>query len=397
MVTTRDGDHGDILATNINAFRSVNRDWTVTTLGGTLLSTFGAKFSWSAQDQDPNFDYNNAVVAKYADNFWIYPSVSTRETNSIQVDTILGTGVFQIGKGCAFTKITTQPKNERICVGASALLTVEATGDNGGDFTYQWMKDGQSVNGANGASFLANGIGNFSVLVSGECRSDVSQNAVVSYKLPTVVTMNPGAGTKCAGELIKVGASGDGPLFYQWKKDGIDIPGATDSTFAVREIGKYSVEVVGDCGRATSDDADIELYKPTRVLNQPVNVSITYGESTNFTILADGTGSLSYKWQKQANDPELGIAAVPETIQDATTDTLQLNKPDGTLDGTRYRCIVTGFCGDTATRWVILTINKAPLVITLDSVRRVYGDANPSFTVSYSGFVHDEAPGNSDL
>src|SRR5205823_9260476 len=37
-----------------------------------------------------------------------------------------------------------------------------------------------------------------------------------------------------------------------------------------------------------------------------------------------------------------------------------------------------------------LTVNKAPLTVTADNKSREYGDANPSFTASFSGFKNGE-------
>ena len=37
-----------------------------------------------------------------------------------------------------------------------------------------------------------------------------------------------------------------------------------------------------------------------------------------------------------------------------------------------------------------LTINKAALIATADDKSRAYGDANPIFTVSYTGFKNSE-------
>ncbi|RYY26419.1 MAG: T9SS type B sorting domain-containing protein, partial [Sphingobacteriaceae bacterium] len=40
----------------------------------------------------------------------------------------------------------------------------------------------------------------------------------------------------------------------------------------------------------------------------------------------------------------------------------------------------------------IVTVNKASLIITADDKTRIYGAANPAFTVSYNGFVNAETP-----
>ena len=39
------------------------------------------------------------------------------------------------------------------------------------------------------------------------------------------------------------------------------------------------------------------------------------------------------------------------------------------------------------------TVNRAPLTVTADNQTKITGEANPAFTVSYSGFVLGEGPG----
>src|SRR5207244_5307517 len=40
-----------------------------------------------------------------------------------------------------------------------------------------------------------------------------------------------------------------------------------------------------------------------------------------------------------------------------------------------------------------LTVNKAPLTVTANDKTKTYGDPDPGFDVSYSGFVNGEGPG----
>src|SRR2546423_1548411 len=44
-----------------------------------------------------------------------------------------------------------------------------------------------------------------------------------------------------------------------------------------------------------------------------------------------------------------------------------------------------------------LTVSQATLTVTADDKSRTYGDANPAFTASFSGFKNGENLGSSDL
>ena len=71
---------------------------------------------------------------------------------------------------------------------------------------------------------------------------------------PTSTKNNFAAGGSVA---FSVSASGEGPLTYQWRKDGVAIPGATTSTYAVTgataaAAGAYDVVVRDSLGSLTT-------------------------------------------------------------------------------------------------------------------------------------------------
>jgi hypothetical protein len=63
---------------------------------------------------------------------------------------------------------------------------------------------------------------------------------------------------------LSVTATGTGTLSYQWQKDGLDIPGATSSTYSLASakpwhIGDYTVKVTDSNGTVTSNAAALNL------------------------------------------------------------------------------------------------------------------------------------------
>jgi hypothetical protein len=76
---------------------------------------------------------------------------------------------------------------------------------------------------------------------------------------PVSVALNQNNGTN-----FSVTAAGSGTLTYQWQKDGVDIPGATSSTFSLASakpwhIGDYTVKVTDANGTITSNAATLSL------------------------------------------------------------------------------------------------------------------------------------------
>jgi hypothetical protein len=92
-----------------------------------------------------------------------------------------------------------------------------------------------------------------------------SQNIQV-VPLPPVITVQPQSQRVVQGSTVvfSVMATGTPPITYQWKKDGVDLPGQTASTLTLVSVqssdaGSYSVLVTHATGSVTSDAALLEV------------------------------------------------------------------------------------------------------------------------------------------
>lgn len=68
----------------------------------------------------------------------------------------------------------------------------------------------------------------------------------------------------CLGESVsfEVEAEGVSPLTYQWRRDGIDIPGETSNSLTIdalteADVAVYTVEITSPCGTIISEPADV--------------------------------------------------------------------------------------------------------------------------------------------
>ncbi len=111
-----------------------------------------------------------------------------------------------------------------------------------------------------------------------------SNNGILAFTLkevylpPTIVTQPAGATVWEGAETytLTVGVSGTKPLEYQWRFDGEDIEGATESTHTISNVsaasqGAYSVEVSNAGGTATSGDAILTVM-PSNASPQVENI-----------------------------------------------------------------------------------------------------------------------------
>jgi Ig-like domain-containing protein/immunoglobulin I-set domain protein len=175
--------------------------------------------------------------------------------------------------------ILTQPANVTACIGSPATFTVGAAGTP--PVSYQWKKDGNDISGATASSYSiasvgAGDAGSYTVVVTDAYGTATSNAATLTAGSPTAIATQPQSQQISEGAplSLSVVATGQGPLSYQWRKDGFDISGATSSTFAIAstvvgDSGSYDVVVTGPCGTATSDAAVVVVRRvPAVVINE---------------------------------------------------------------------------------------------------------------------------------
>jgi hypothetical protein len=97
---------------------------------------------------------------------------------------------------------------------------------------------------------------------------------------------------------------GQGPLSFQWIKDGTNIPGAatfiyTRAAAAASDNGNYSVIVTNVFGAVTSTVVSVTVNSvvPPTITSQPPSRSVYAGGAASFNIGTDGTPPLRYQWK----------------------------------------------------------------------------------------------------
>jgi hypothetical protein len=83
-VSSTAGDHPDILGSNIEPNRSVNRYWTLTN-NATTFTTVNTVFNFQASDLDPLADFTNFSIRRYDGINWTSATVGTRTATSTQM------------------------------------------------------------------------------------------------------------------------------------------------------------------------------------------------------------------------------------------------------------------------------------------------------------------------
>src|SRR5512142_3127788 len=135
--------------------------------------------------------------------------------------------------------VASAPVNLTNCPGTSASFNVNASGTG---LSYQWFKAGSLLPGQTGSSLVLANVsaadaGTYSVMVSGVCRSAVTNSATLTVNQNVVVATAPISLTNCPGTTasFSVNATGTG-LSYQWFKGGNTLPGQTGSSLVLANV-----------------------------------------------------------------------------------------------------------------------------------------------------------------
>lgn len=203
--------------------------------------------------------------------------------------------------------ILAQPQSRIVAIGDNLTFTVFASGT--GPLTYQWRFEGANIPGATSASFAVTNAqtsdsGNYSVVVTDSNSSLTSADATLSVLSPPTISQQPQSQTAVAYSdvFFSVVAGGEGPFTYQWRFNGPDIPGATNSVLSLPNVqpnqaGNYSVRVFNSVGSLLSSNAVLTLLIPATITEQPQSANVAPGSTVTFSVTATSSTPIRYQWR----------------------------------------------------------------------------------------------------
>ena len=202
------------------------------------------------------------------------------------------------------------------------------------------------------------------------------------------ITTQPVNLTVTAGQTatFSVAATGTAPLTYQWQKNAANISGATSASYTTPATASsdngstFDVVVSNSAGTITSSSATLTVNAaataPT-ITTQPVNQTVTAGQSATFTVVANGTAPLSYQWQKNGANIPGATSASYTTPATASSDS-----------GSAFDVVVSNSVGTITSSSATLTVNAAataPTITTQPVNQAVTAGQTATFSVTASG------------
>lgn len=217
-----------------------------------------------------------------------------------------------------------------LTVSAGTRVTLDVTAVGSSPLTFHWFHEGMLVAIAASSQLVISNAqahhgGTYQVVVSNLLGPVTSSNAVLNV-LPAVpaFTVQPtGASGLPTGSdfTLRALAAGTEPIVYQWRRNGIPVPGATQSTLTLSNLnssitGTYHVTASNSLGGAVSQAAAVSISgTPLIFLQQPASIEVLEGSTVTFNSLANGILP-RYQWFFQASplpgktNPTLVLPAV---------------------------------------------------------------------------------------
>ena len=290
--------------------------------------------------------------------------------------------------------ITASPLDRIAPTNGNASFSVSVCGTP--PFTYQWLFTNSPLPGATNATLTLFNLtlgdaGPYRVVVSNNGGAITSAVATLVVQLPPTISTQPQPVTavRDLSASFSVMAGGTPPLTYQWRFNGNNLAGATNTTLLLpglltNQAGLYSVLVQNTAGSTLSAAAQLTILIPATISQQPTNRSqtVTYNASTmsynptnvSIVVSAFGTGTLTYQWRFNGAN-----------IPGATASTLVLTNVRPGVDGA-YSVVVTDNIGSAISSNAVLTVLVPPVFLSSPVSQSPVAGGSISLSAAYVAY-----------
>jgi sugar lactone lactonase YvrE len=292
---------------------------------------------------------------------------------------------------------TTQPSSVTVTAGFAATFTVAVSGSP--TPAIQWKKGGVDIAGATGTAFSiasvqASDAGSYLAVATNSAGSATSSSVTLTVTAATsapAFTTQPSSVTVTAGSAatFTVAVSGSPTPAIQWQKGGVDIAGATGTSFSIASVqasdaGSYLAVATNSAGSATSNSVTLTVTapvpSPAAFTSQPTPLTVPVSQRAVFTVAAGGNPAPTFQWQRLPAD-----SVTWETLTEGgsyhgvTTNALSVDTTTAAMAGDQFRCLITNPLGSATSSAVTLTVSGAasallqyPTSIVLDGAGNFY-------------------------
>ncbi len=286
----------------------------------------------------------------------------------------LSTGLYYLWQPSA--PILTAQGPTTFCTGDSVTLDLFATTS-----IDKWYKDGAPIAGSFGKSSLK--VGTTGQYTASTRHSTINGATCYLNSNTISVTQNPGAfitGTEkfCSTDSVQLTCTSASS--YQWKKNGVNIPGATTQSVWVKTTGNYTVNTSGiTCN--VSQVKTITKYQVPSGLSLTPNGSYSLCNGNATPVSISGNNITSWQWQRNSTN-----------MPGATSASFIATKT-----GT-YKCVVTNEIGCSKTSSIVQITSSPVSALPQKTIQLQPGsEAKDSYITSASGYMNANFGNNGTL
>jgi hypothetical protein len=265
--------------------------------------------------------------------------VDASTTNSTFYLSIEGTPV-----GCNLTAPSiTAAGSTVICGGNSITLNAPTVAG----LTYQWQLNGGNLIGQTSNTIQAASAGSYSLFVVNGSGCTATSNAItVTSAVSPTVSISSASTTICGTGSISISTTAQAGSTYQWRRDDLNISGATNAAYSATQAGLYTLVLTNSSGcSATSNSIDIDQVSSlTASIGASGNTTICQGSSSILSINTEAGNAI--QWKLNNNNISGATGSTYTATAAGTYTAVVTNGP--TCSATSNTIVLTVVAGPTA-------------------------------------------------
>lgn len=321
-------------------FVPANNDFlnaTTITLTSSSIQLTGTNVAANRQSGEPNHAGANAIGHSV---WWKW----TAPGNGSTTITTLGSNydtVVAVYTGTAVNSLTAIASNDDVQNGVIRTSTVTFNAIAG--TTYFIAVDGWGSSGDEQFTY------------TGAITLNMNYAGTIGGTIAPSITTQPVSQTVATGTAVTftAAASGNPAPTYQWRKNGVNLAGATDSSYTIAspsasDAASYTVLATNSAGSATSNAAVLTVTAVPVITTQPLSQTVAAGTAVTFTAAASGSPAPTYQWRKNAVN-----------LAGATNTSYTIASPS-VSDAASYTVVATNSAGSATSNAAVLTVIVVP-------------------------------------
>lgn len=183
-----------------------------------------------------------------------------------------------------------------------SVATIQITGNTGS--TNSLFRNDTLIGSTTNNIASVNQPGNYYILQQNGCGTDTSNTVQLTvHPLPTAINTAIGRTTFCEGGSVLLQTNNQPGHSYQWRKNSVNQPLATLSSYTATLSGNYNVRVTNtSTGCSKTSNTIAVTTKPQPVANVTATGPTTFCAGDSVVLQANTGSGLTYQWKLYGND-----------------------------------------------------------------------------------------------